>query len=108
MLLFFKIAIFGICLANLVLTNSKILDILRPLTHLGIKLRESGFLYSNNRLIIWDLAKQSIQAHPWTGTGYGTWLMEFSKISDYIYLTFDTAHNLWLQLIFELGVILFS
>ena len=84
---------------------SKILDILRPLTHLGIKLRESGFLYSNNRLIIWDSAIQSIKEHPWIGTGYGTWLKEFSKILDNVNLTFDTAHNLWIQLIFELGAI---
>jgi len=84
---------------------TKILVILKPLTHLGIKLRESGFIYSDNRLIIWNLAKQSIQEHPWMGTGYGTWLREFSKISDSIHLTFDTAHNLWIQLIFELGAI---
>ena len=84
---------------------SKILDILKPLTHLGVKLRESGFLYSNNRLIIWDTAIQSIQTNPWIGTGYGTWLREYSKISDNILLNFDTAHNLWIQLIFELGAI---
>ena len=84
---------------------TKILGILKPLTHLGIELRESGFLYVDNRLIMWNLAKQSIQEHPYIGTGYGTWLREFSKISDYIHLTFDTAHNLWIQLIFELGAI---
>jgi len=84
---------------------NKILGILKPLTNLGVKLRESGFLYADSRLIMWDLAKQSIKEHPYIGTGYGTWLREFSKISDNINLTFDTAHNLWIQLVFELGVI---
>ena len=83
----------------------KILDILRLLRHLGIELRGSGLLYSDSRLIIWDLARQSIQEHPWSGTGYGTWLREFSKIPGSDNLRYDTAHNLWIQLIFELGAI---
>tara|TARA_B100001964_G_scaffold112543_1_gene125552 strand:- start:71 stop:1336 length:1266 start_codon:yes stop_codon:yes gene_type:complete len=56
---------------------------------------------------MWDLAWQSVQEHPWFGTGYGTWLGEFSKLSGSGVLSYDTAHNLWVQLIFELGVIHF-
>ena len=84
---------------------STILDILRLLRHLGVELRGSGLLYFDSRLIMWDLAWQSIQEHPWVGTGYGTWLREFSKIPSSCNLCFDTAHNIWLQLLFELGAI---
>jgi len=54
---------------------------------------------------MWDFAEQSIQENLWSGTGYGTWLREFSKIPGSGSLSFDTAHNLWIQMIFELGLI---
>lgn len=84
---------------------STILNLLRLIRHLGIELRGSGLLFVDSRLIMWDLASQLIQEHPWIGTGYGTWLREFSKIADSNLLSFDTAHNFWIQLIFELGAI---
>jgi len=92
-------------LGILVYYPTKILDILKLLRHLGIELRGPGLLYFDSRLIMWDLAGQSIQENLWSGTGYGTWLREFSKIPGSGSLSFDTAHNLWIQMIFELGVI---
>ena len=92
-------------LGTIVYYPTKILGILKLLTYLGIELRGPGLLYIDSRLIMWDLAKQSIKENPWIGTGYGTWLREFSKIPESSALSFDTAHNLWIQSIFELGVI---
>jgi len=85
--------------------SSTIMNILRLLRHFGIEIRGWGLLYFDSRLIMWDLAWQSVQEHPWFGTGYGTWLREFSKIPSSGSLSFDTAHNIWLQLLFELGAI---
>jgi O-antigen ligase len=85
--------------------SSTIMNILRLLRHFGIEIRRSDLLYFDNRLIVWDLAWQSVQEHPWFGTGYGTWLREFSKFPGSGSLSFDTAHNLWIQMIFELGLI---
>ena len=61
---------------------------------------------SLERLKMWKIAwDESIQENFWLGTGYGTWLREFSKLPGSKNISYDTAHNLWVQLIFELGVI---
>ena len=73
---------------------------------LGVEIRGNPFEFSQSRLRMWDIAwNQSIQDNLWLGNGYGTWLREFSKLSGSQYLSYDTAHNLWVQMFFELGAI---
>ena len=73
---------------------------------LGLSTKSAPLSLSNERLRMWDVAwEQSIKDNLWLGTGYGKWLSEFSKLSGSANIGFDTAHNLWVQLIFELGVL---
>ncbi|MBT3715851.1 MAG: O-antigen ligase family protein [Deltaproteobacteria bacterium] len=76
------------------------------LQHLGLTIRGSPLQRSHERLKMWSVAwEESIQDNLWLGNGYGTWLREFSHLPNSGGVSFDTAHNLWIQLIFELGVI---
>ena len=85
---------------------SRITMIFSWLQHLGLTIRGSPLQRSHERLKMWDVAwEQSMQNNLWLGNGYGTWLREFSQLPGSGGLSFDTAHNLWVQLIFELGVI---
>ena len=76
---------------------------------IGLHLRGSLLQSAQKRLKIWEIAWQgSIQENVWVGKGYGSWLSEFSKLKGSThdgFFIYDTAHNLWIQLIFELGLI---
>ena len=93
-------------LGYFVYDSSRIMMIFDFLGKLELSIRGVPLQPSYQRLRMWDVAwEQSIQDNLWLGTGYGTWLREFSKLSGSGGVSFDTAHNLWVQLIFELGAI---
>ena len=55
---------------------------------------------------MWSLAwEESIKNNLWFGNGYGKWLSDFSKLPGSENIGYDTAHNFWIQSIFELGLI---
>ena len=89
-------------LGYFVYDSSRITMIFSWLQHLGLTIRGSPLQRSHERLKMWDVAwEQSMQNNLWLGNGYGTWLREFSQLPGSGGLSFDTAHNLWIQLIFE-------
>ncbi|HIO84275.1 MAG TPA: O-antigen ligase domain-containing protein [Deltaproteobacteria bacterium] len=93
-------------LGYFVYDSSRIMMIFNWLRQIGLTIKGAPLQRSHERLRMWDVAwEQSIQDNLWLGTGYGTWLREFSKLSGSGGVSFDTAHNLWVQLIFELGAI---
>ena len=93
-------------LGYLAYDSSRITMIFSWLQHLGLTIRGSPLQRSHERLKMWSVAwEESIQDNLWLGNGYGTWLREFSHLPNSGGVSFDTAHNLWIQLIFELGVI---
>ncbi len=93
-------------LGYFVYDSSRIMMIFDFLGKLGLSIRGAPLQRSHERLRMWDVAwEQSIQDNLWLGTGYGTWLREFSILSGSRGVSFDTAHNLWVQLIFELGAV---
>ena len=106
-----SIGLIAIC--YLVFNASRIQIFLNFLQNVGFVVRPEFFhLLSPDRFLsierfkMWDIAwHESIQENFWLGTGYGTWLREFSILPGSKNISFDTAHNLWIQLIFELGVI---
>jgi O-antigen ligase len=85
--------------------SSWLMSILDVLRSMGVSIRGDLLHVSSQRLRMWDLAWQSIQEQLWLGTGYGTWLREFSQLPGSGGVSYDTAHNLWVQQLFELGVI---
>ena len=94
----------GICF--LAYEPSRLMNIYNFLSGLGIRMGGDLHQISTERLKIWHLAwYESMQENFWLGSGYGTWLREFSKLPGSKYISYDTAHNLWVQLIFELGAI---
>jgi len=98
-----SVGFLGICF--LAYNSTLLMSIFNFLRRRGVSIRGDVLQVSSDRLRMWDLAWQSIQEHLWLGTGYGTWLREFSQLPGSGGVSFDTAHNLWVQLIFELGAI---
>ncbi len=93
-------------LGYFVYDSSRITMIFSWLQHLGLTIRGSPLQRSHERMNMWDVAwEQSMQENIWLGNGYGTWLREFSQLPGSGGVSYDTAHNLWVQLIFELGAI---
>jgi len=98
------IGFLGICF--LAYDPSHLIIIFDFLRSLGVSIRGDVLQVSSDRLRILDVAwQQSIQENIWLGTGFGTWLREFSQLPGSGGVSFDTAHNLWVQQLFELGVI---
>ena len=71
------------------------------LTHTSI--RHNPVSSGAGRLKMWSSAWKESQKHLITGSGYGTWLREAKKMRGVP--AYDTAHNLWVQMFFELGVL---
>lgn len=75
----------------------------------GERLAATGFV-SSERLIIWRAAWNELQGKVLTGHGYGTWYRSGAVhvprygLSDY----FDTAHNFFVQYLFEHGAVAFA
>jgi len=81
-------------------------------TLLGLGLRTrvggGGSSLSHERLQMWHMAWQGIQDTFWLGHGQGSWTREFGKIAQAAGqpgLIFDTAHNFFVQSLFELGAL---
>ncbi|HPQ39982.1 MAG TPA: O-antigen ligase family protein, partial [bacterium] len=60
-----------------------------------------------DRIWMWRSAVQMIRDHPWLGAGYGNRIFQ-RLYPDYIYpqssgIIFENAHNLYLQIIVEMG-----
>ncbi len=110
-LLMSTVGLISICF--LVFDVSRLQSFLNLLRNLGISVRVELYhllspdrFLSLERLKMWNIAwHKSIQENFLLGTGYGTWLREFSMLPGSKNISYDTAHNLWIQLIFELGVI---
>ena len=86
--------------------SSLLMNILDVLRTIGVSIRGDLLHVSSDRLRMWNVAwQQSIQNNLWLGNGYGTWLREFSQLPGSKGLSYDTAHDLWIHLIFELGAI---
>ena len=64
-------------------------------------------VYSDERLRMWAVAWDGIKEHIWVGHGYGTWIRDFSDLaaSHGFQLVLDTAHNFFVQTLFELGAL---
>ncbi len=53
------------------------------------------------RFFVWDIARQGMQVHPWTGIGLGNFHILYSQFRDKQLASegvFDDAHNLFLQM----------
>jgi len=62
--------------------------------------------YSTSRLRVWKDSFRIIQDFPWTGTGLGTFQFIFPKYSSVPVLPrFHHAHNDWLELLVETGIL---
>ena len=59
-----------------------------------------------NRMAIWKTALPHVLANrPWFGFGYGSWFQEYRAVAAPAGAPlFDTAHNLYVQLVFEHGI----
>jgi O-antigen ligase len=59
-----------------------------------------------NRMAIWKTALPHLIANrPWFGFGYGSWFQEYRAVAEPAGAPlFDTAHNLYVQLVFEHGI----
>jgi len=70
----------------------------------GGRLASSGFV-SGERLTIWKAAFSELSGHYLIGHGYATWFRKGAlKVPSYgLYQHFDTAHNFFVQYIFEHG-----
>lgn len=60
----------------------------------------------------WDIARQTIQAHPFFGSGPGTWIYDYAKyrsaaanVTPYWQMRFDKGHDSFLSLIAMLGIV---
>jgi O-antigen ligase len=57
------------------------------------------------RFDVWRLAAEMIRTHPWLGSGLGTFKLQYEPYSIPIYESVEHAHNLWLMLATEMGLI---
>jgi O-antigen ligase len=57
------------------------------------------------RFDVWRLAADMIRNHPWLGSGLGTFKLQYEPYTIPIYETVEHAHNLWLMLATEMGLI---
>lgn len=75
----------------------------------GGRLAAAGFV-SSERLIIWRAAWNELQGKILTGHGYGTWYRSGAvHVPRYgLHQYFDTAHNFFVQYVFEHGAIAFT
>jgi hypothetical protein len=63
---------------------------------------------SHERLEMWRIAWGAIKESFWLGHGQGSWTREFGKAAEAAGrpdLIFDTAHNFFVQSVFELGIL---
>ncbi len=72
----------------------------------GGRLASSDFV-SGERLIIWKAAMSELKGHYLTGYGYATWFRKGAlQVPKYgLHQHFDTAHNFFIQYVFEHGLI---
>ncbi|HEY6047709.1 MAG TPA: O-antigen ligase family protein [Sphingomicrobium sp.] len=61
----------------------------------------------NGRWAIWDVVWEHIQAHPWIGQGYGA-SRSILPIDDRLFAAAVNSHNVYLELLFSGGVVLFG
>jgi hypothetical protein len=65
------------------------------------RLTQSG---NNGRIGIWRVSEHSFADHPWSGTGAGTFRVEYERRRD-IDLTVTDGHSLYLEVLGELGLV---
>lgn len=60
----------------------------------------------------WDIARQTIQSHPFFGSGPGTWIYDYAKyrssaanVTPYWQMRFDKGHDSFLSLLAMLGIV---
>ena len=80
---------------------------------IGIRTRVGGgeSSLSHERLEMWRIAWGGIKESFWLGHGQGSWTREFGKLAHSSArpdLVFDTAHNFFVQSLFELGFLHFT
>ncbi len=68
------------------------------------------FIFEDNssldRMKIWEAAWKMLMSHPWFGIGLGTFMFNFSSFAkDYRYQIVPYAHNCYLQMAAEIGII---
>ena len=75
----------------------------------GNRISSSGFV-SGERLIIWRAAWSELQGHLLFGHGYASWYRAGAlKVPNYgLNQHFDTAHNFFVQYLFEHGIVSFT
>lgn len=74
----------------------------------GIPIRSDAISFDASRFNLWRAAFSGMPGHMWLGHGYQAWLHDFKPLAEAAgigHLAFDTAHNLWVQLFFELGLL---
>jgi hypothetical protein len=60
---------------------------------------------SSVRGVMWSCAWEHVQPVLWTGHGYASWLRVAGAACPDTPFIYDTAHNLWVQMLFELGLL---
>ena len=98
--------------AQVVLGGSWLLAILlsgKFFLHWGTAAVGRGAFHDDNRWTMWKVALAGLLSEsPLWGFGYASWYYKFKEISGAAgvpFLSFDTAHNLWIQILFEHGIV---
>jgi O-antigen ligase len=76
--------------------------------NLPSRLTQGQTFLDTPRVSIWRLAMDLLQQRPWFGFGYGKWHEAFTLgalAENQPGLIFDTAHNFFVQVLFELGLL---
>lgn len=61
--------------------------------------------FARDRLLIWQVSVKMVAAHPWLGTGPGTFKTVFDQVRPEGLGTKWSAHNLWLHFAAETGLL---
>lgn len=98
-----SIALAGIAAAGLYVVRQQLDQGLMTSLQSGKSLISS----SNERIAIWKAAWEMFKEHPLLGHGYATWYAEIVSFRDQFpqVPVFDTAHNLFVQILVELGLL---
>jgi hypothetical protein len=78
---------------------------------LNLNTSKMPYSVSHERLTMWKYAFSGVGDSLFLGRGYSSWMSEIAKIMpevERVNLSYPTAHNFWIQALFELGLIHFS
>lgn len=87
-----------------------IIIVIHPFLNQYIKVRLGDFFIfldrsSLDRMVMWDAAWKMFMSRPWLGVGLGTFMFNFRKFVDPGFPYIAYAHNCYLQMVAEIGII---